>query len=142
MRPTIDEWALEVLQSYAKRGTCNRRQAGALALDKYNRIIGLGMNGVPRGYPHCTEWPCPGAQDPSGDTSRCMAIHAEVNMVMNAISSPTRIVKVYTTVTPCRNCALVLANLPNLGEVRSWEEYKDTTGWELLKSAGVDCQLV
>jgi dCMP deaminase len=142
VRPTITEWAFQVLESYAKRGTCIRRKAGALALDEYHRIIGLGMNGVPRGMPHCIQTPCAGAEDPKGDTRWCLAIHAEVNMIMNAISSPTKIVTVYTSVTPCFECAKVLANLPNLKRVISMATYADRRGVDLLVEAGIEVHIL
>lgn len=135
-RPSLDEWAFDLVESYAKRGTCVRRQAGCLALDQYNRIVGLGMNGVPRGFQHCTETPCLGSTDPPGNTDHCWAIHAETNMLVNAHDA-TSIVKVYVSTTPCSRCALVLANLPNLKIVKALSRYTDDRGIDILEHAGV-----
>lgn len=136
MRPTLDAWAFTLIGSYALRGTCVRRQAGAVGLDQYNRVIGLGMNGVPRGITHCTEAPCVGATDPAGNTENCMAIHAEINMITNS-QDPVAITKVYVSTTPCKGCALVLANLPNLKLVKALIKYADERGIEILEAAGI-----
>lgn len=135
-RLSLDDWAFSQIESYSKRGTCTRRQAGALALDQYNRIIGLGMNGVPRGFVHCTTVPCIGATDPAGDTTNCMAVHAEANMILNSHDTMA-IVKVYVSTTPCKNCALILANLPNLKIVKALTRYADYRGIDILETAGV-----
>lgn len=140
VRLGVDDWAFSVLDSYALRGTCVRRQAGAIGLDERNRIIGLGMNGVPSGMTHCTEAPCEGAKDLPGDTRRCMAIHAEINMIANSLGAD-RIVKVYTSATPCFECAKVLANLPNLKQVISKEHYADARGVYLLRNLDISVEV-
>lgn len=137
VRLSLDDWAFELVLSYSKRGTCIRRQAGALGLDKYNRVVALGMNGVPRGFQHCTDVPCIGATDPAGDTSNCWAVHAEANMILNA-HDPAAIEKVYISTSPCRNCGLMLANLPNLKTVKALTLYADKRGILILKTAGVE----
>jgi dCMP deaminase len=141
VRLSLDQWAFELIESYAKRGTCIRRQAGCLGLDGYNRIVGLGMNGVPRGFQHCTEVPCIGAGDPPGDTSYCWAIHAEQNMILNAHDSSS-IQRVYVSVSPCKTCALMLSNLPNLRKVKTLARYADDRGIDILETAGVEVEVV
>lgn len=139
-RITLDTWAFSMVSLYAMRGTCVRRQAGALALDEYNRVIGMGMNGVPRGFVHCTDSPCIGATDEAGNTDNCWAVHAEANMVLNA-HDPSKIEKVYVSVTPCKNCALILANLPNLKIVKALGRYADERGIDILETAGVTVEV-
>lgn len=136
-RLSIDAWAFTLVGSYALRGTCIRRQAGALGLDEHNRIVGLGMNGVPRGIQHCIDKPCVGATDPAGNTDNCMAIHAEINMIINS-HDPAAIRKVYVSTTPCKGCALVLANLPKLSSVKALSKYADDRGIEILQAAGIE----
>lgn len=140
-RLSLNAWALELVDSYAQRGTCIRRKAGAVALDQYNRVVGLGMNGVPRGFQHCTDAPCVGATDPAGDTTNCWAVHAEANMIINA-HDPMAIHVVYVSVAPCKNCALMLANLPNLSSVRCFGKYADIRGIDILRTAGVTVELI
>lgn len=135
-RPSIHEWAMEVAETYAKRGTCVRRLAGAVALDDEKRVVGIGMNGVPRGFAHCIDKPCGGEKETPGYTDNCMAVHAEANMIINSIS-PDRITTVVVTASPCKGCALLLANLPNLRQVVYREKYADSRGRELLAARGL-----
>jgi deoxycytidylate deaminase len=140
-RPSLDDWAKEIVDAYAARGTCSRRQAAAVGFDVYGRIQGIGMNGVPRKFPHCTETECPGAQDMHGQTENCYAIHAEQNMILNA-HDPMEIIEVYISCSPCKSCALLLCNLPQLVRVCYWEEYADLRGIQLLRRRGVDTILL
>lgn len=140
-RPSFDDWAHDIVAAYARRGTCSRRQAAAVGFDVFKRIQGIGMNGVPRTYPHCSEDSCPGAADPPGQTLRCLAIHAEQNMILNA-HDPMMISRVYVSCSPCKTCALMLCNLPRLIEVSYWEEYADTLGIILLKRRGIETRLL
>lgn len=136
MRKSFDEWALDLAVKAAERSTCRRRATGAIAVDAYKRIIGIGYNGQPRGFKHCIDEPCPGANDESGNTSRCEAIHAEENMIMNS-RDPYAIHKVYLTTSPCFHCGLLLANLPNLLVVIYIDKYTDTRGLDILARANI-----
>ena len=57
MRPTWDEYFLEIARLTSKRSTCIRRQVGAV-LVKDNRIVTTGYNGAPAGLKHCEEVGC------------------------------------------------------------------------------------
>jgi len=141
-RPTIDEWALSMCKEASKRSTCIRRKAGAVALDDHSRVVAIGYNGVPRGLPHCTKnHKCPGAGDQPGNSSNCMAIHAEENCIMHAKDS-YRINRMYVSCTPCMHCGLLLANLPNLIEVICSERYADERGITVLNAAGIDVKVI
>ena len=135
-RISLESWYLLLLDAVAQRSTCVRRKASAIAFDQYGRIIGIGYNGVPRGFPHCIDFPCEGAQDPPGDTTRCMAIHAEVNCVMNS-KAPEDIAIMACSALPCFKCALVMANLPNLKKVYYAEDYADMQGGLVLAQANI-----
>lgn len=134
-RPSVDQWAFSQITAYAERGTCFRRKVGALGLDSYGRIVGIGMNGVPRDYAHCTEASrCAFAEGAPG--TPCNAIHAEINMILNS-SNPYSIETVYVSATPCFECCKVLANLPNLKIVRAITQYSDVLGWQFLRARGI-----
>src|SRR5688572_33115564 len=101
MRPTRDQWAMEMVQVTAKRATCCRRQVGCVVLNKRGHVLATGYNGVAAGLPHCNEittfrkgdlvyqpvvhYPhsCSGAHSPSGtNLDGCQAIHAEQNALL------------------------------------------------------------
>jgi len=133
---------MNIADTIALGSTCKRRQAGAVGIDAFRRIVGIGYNGQPSRFHkddefrHCIDAPCPGANDPPGDTSHCEAIHAEVNMVLNS-SNPFSITVVYLTDSPCFRCALVLANLPLLDTVYFRRTYADGSGLSVLGRADI-----
>ena len=57
MRPTWDEYFLEIAQVVSGRSTCLRRQVGALVV-KDKRILTTGYNGAPRRLAHCLDVGC------------------------------------------------------------------------------------
>jgi deoxycytidylate deaminase len=97
----------------------------------------MGLNGVPRGFPHCGTGLdvsdarlelllpvlCQGINDPKGDTRRCMAVHAEINALLTC-TDLRYAATMYVSATPCRNCALAIANT-NIKRVVCLEVYAD-----------------
>lgn len=55
MRPSVDQWAMELARATAKRSTCLRRAVGCVLLDAHNRVVATGYNGVSMKSPHCNE---------------------------------------------------------------------------------------
>jgi len=106
MRPTIDEIMLEVAKVLAKRGTCAKKQVGAVALDSDNRLIAGAYNGAPKHVDHCTvDNPCLAFTD---ETKSCWALHAEQNLLLHC---DARLVHtVYITEAPCQKCLMLLQN--------------------------------
>ena len=90
--------------------TCQRRKVGCILVDRRDRIIGLGYNGVPAGEVHCIDTPCPGVLKPSGTALElCEAIHAEANALL-VCERPFEIMRCYTTASPCLHCVKLLLN--------------------------------
>lgn len=103
-RPTVDEYFIQMARIAATRGTCSRRQVGCVIVDKNNRIMSTGYNGVMPGAEHCTDSPCPGAKQKSGcGLDECEAIHAEIN-ALAFCSDVMKINTVYCTLSPCVQC--------------------------------------
>lgn len=111
LRLSHDEYFVSMLRLVAARSTCPRRQVGAIITDDKGHVLATGYNGVPSGFPHCTDEPCLGAEDPMGDTSRCEAIHAEANALLQCfrIDLASRL---YVSCTPCFACAKLILNTP------------------------------
>lgn len=53
-RPDWDEFFLEVAETYAKRGTCERLKVGSVIV-KNNKQVGQGYNGSIQGHEHCSD---------------------------------------------------------------------------------------
>lgn len=135
MRPSIDEFYLGLLSQYATRSTCPRRQVACLITTQKNVIVGTGFNGVPSGLPHCNEGhPCPGADDPKGDTSRCIAIHAEINALLQCWRLDLAH-NLYVQASPCFTCAKAICNTP-IKRICYIDTYPDMKGWDLLHQSG------
>src|SRR4051812_34169703 len=111
MRKTRDQYYADMLHLVASRSTCMRREVGAIITDAEGRVLSTGYNGVPRGFPHCLDHPCLGANDLKGDTARCEAVHAEANAILQC-PDLQRACIMYVSVTPCFECAKLILNTP------------------------------
>lgn len=141
MRPSWDEYFIEIVNVIKKRSTCCRRQVGALIV-KDKKILSTGYNGSPTGLKHCEEVGC--LRDelgiPSGQRHElCRGLHAEQNAIVHAAHSGVSIAgsTIYVTNQPCILCAKMIINA---GIVRIVYEkgYPDELAMELLKEAGVE----
>lgn len=109
-RPEIDEYFSMMALLVATRGTCPRRKVGCVLVSKDARVLATGYNGVPSGFKHCIDEPCPGAKYKSGQgLDKCEAIHAEQNALLRA-GDVTKIETAYCTTAPCIHCLKLLLN--------------------------------
>lgn len=128
-RISRDEAMMQMTITLSKRSVCKRKQVGAMIV-RDGRPISVGYNGPVSGQPHCTE--CSGS-------SCTVSVHAEMNAIAFAAKEGVKIDKadLYCTLSPCINCAKILANSGIL-RVYYLEEYRDLEGIEFLKRAGVE----
>lgn len=86
IRPSKDEYYLQIASAVSSRSTCLRRQYGCVIV-KNNEIIATGYNGNPRGEKNCCDvGKCNRMNKPhnSGDYSDCYSVHAEQNAMLSA----------------------------------------------------------
>jgi dCMP deaminase len=85
IRPSWDEYFLDIAKLVAKRSTCLRRNYGAV-LVKDNIIVSTGYNGAARGESNCIDTSeCVREQYnvPKGERYElCVAVHAEQNAII------------------------------------------------------------
>ena len=114
---------------WAKLSHCKRKQVGALIV-KNRMIISDGYNGTPTGFEneceddnHFTKW---------------YVLHAEANAILKVASSSQSCegATLYITLSPCKECSKLIHQSGIIRVVYS-NEYKDTTGLDFLKKAGV-----
>jgi len=134
-RVSKSEYFLQILDLVASRSTCKRRAVGAIITDEEGHILSTGYNGVPRGFDHCIDVPCSGAGDRPGDSSNCMAVHAETNALLQC-SDLERARILYSTCVPCFGCAKSIANT-KIKTVIAKQTYADTRGMDVLLEAGI-----
>ncbi len=141
MRPSWDEYFMEIVQVVKKRSTCLRRQVGALIVND-KRILSTGYNGAPTGLKHCDELGC--LRDkmnvPSGQRHElCRGLHAEQNAIVHAANSGVSIkgATIYVTDQPCVLCAKMIIN-GGIKRVVFASGYPDELSKQLLLEAGVE----
>lgn len=104
-RPNWDLWFMRHAYVTAERGSCTRKQVGAIIVrDRDRRVISGGYNGAPRGMPDCLEAGCD-LRMIDGRQSCVRTIHAESN-ALDLCGAIAELHTLYTTVIPCRLCAL------------------------------------
>ena len=140
MRPSWDEYFIEIVRLIKTRSTCIGRQVGALIV-KDKRILTTGYNGAPTGCKHCTEIGClrDELKIPSGQRHElCRGIHAEQNALVQAAYSGTSVKggTMYVTHQPCVLCAKMAINA-GIKKIVFAGEYPDELALGLLQEAGV-----
>jgi dCMP deaminase len=87
IRPSWDEYFLEIAKVVSTRSTCLRRRYGAIIV-KDEVIISTGYNGSARSAANCLDTGKCRRQElnvPSGERYElCVAVHAEQNAIINA----------------------------------------------------------
>lgn len=141
MRPSWDEYFMEIVELIKTRSTCKRRQVGALIV-KDKRILATGYNGAPAGCRHCLEVGCMREElnIPSGQRHElCRAIHAEQNAIVQAAYSGTSVKDgtLYVTHQPCVLCAKMIINA-GIQKIVFKGEYPDPLSMEMLEEAGLE----
>lgn len=111
-RKSWDEYFMQLTFNVAERATCPRRQVGAI-LVKDRKLMGTGYNGSPSGVADCLENGCMMElfEENGEQKERCIrTIHAEVNLMLFTDRDDREGATVYSTDSPCYNCAKMLAN--------------------------------
>lgn len=141
---------MRVAKVFAERSTCSRLHVGAvIALE--GRILAEGYNGAPAGMPHCNHdcdcgYPGEGGRFfENKHLSNCtslqsckISVHAEANAIAFAAKHgvSTLGAELVTTASPCYVCCQLIINA-GITRVVFDELFRDTTGLDLLSSAGI-----
>lgn len=142
IRPTWDEYFMEVCRAIAKRATCDRGRSGCV-IARDNQLLVTGYVGAPRGLPHCDDvgHQFKKVQHEDGSVSQhCVrTVHAEQNAICQAAKRGISIdgASLYCKMTPCRTCAMLIINC-GIKRVIAEKRYHDSTdSIEMFKQAGV-----
>lgn len=115
MRPTWDEYFLQMADLVGMRGTCDRGYVGCV-ITRDRRILATGYAGSPMGLPHCDEvgHEMHTVTNEDGTTSRhCIrTTHSETNAIANAARFGVAIDggTIYVKMVPCYTCAKIIIN--------------------------------
>jgi dCMP deaminase len=133
---------LEIADNLGSLSTCDRAYIGAV-VTREGRCVCWGYNGAPPGLPHCDEnehgWAGRGGSHITDRGCR-NATHAEANALAAAAKQgiSTDDGTLYVSQSPCLNCARLLI-AAGIVRVVYGTMYRDTSGIDLLKTAGVEC---
>ncbi len=94
-------------------------------------IISDGYNGTPSGFENCCE-------DENGLT-KWYVLHAEANAILKVAKSTQSCenATLYITMSPCKECSKLI-HQSGITRVVYINGYKDTSGIDFLKKAGVE----
>ena len=140
VRPSWDEYFIEMLDVVKKRSTCLRRQVAAVIV-KDKRIIATGYNGAPTGLFHCGQVGCLRDEQgiPSGEHHElCRGIHAEQNAIIQSAMHGVSVAgsTIYITNSPCVLCAKMIINA-GVSRIVYMGTYPDQLALDLIKEAGI-----
>tara|TARA_Y100001958_G_C21231003_1_gene556740 strand:+ start:1913 stop:2338 length:426 start_codon:yes stop_codon:yes gene_type:complete len=125
-----DKAYLKMAREWGNLSYCERRKVGALIV-KDRMIISDGYNGTPTGMKNICE--------DEDNYTKWYVLHAEANAIMKVASSTQSCsgATLYVTLSPCKDCSKLIYQA-GIVRVVYIEQYKDTTGIDFLKDAGVE----
>lgn len=143
MRPSWDDYFMEIAEVVATRSTCLRRRVGAIIVQD-KRILATGYNGAPTGLAHCGVSGCLREQlkVPSGERHElCRGLHAEQNAIIQCAVHGISMqgATLYSTTQPCVLCSKMLINA-GIKKIVFQGAYPDQLSLRLLEEAGIELQ--
>ena len=127
-RIPLEEVYMRMAEELAKRSTCARLQVGSvITTGDLTQVLGIGYNGNARGLPNRCD---------SREPGNCGCIHSEQNALIKAGAQlPGK--AMFVSASPCVMCAKMIINT-NVTHVYYREPYRDSTGLDILRQAGVE----
>lgn len=133
-----DEYFMGLAHLSAKRSKDPSTQVGAVIVDKYKKIVGIGYNGLPTGL-NDDQYPWT-RQGDFLNTKYAYVVHAELNAILNATTT-LRGSSLYVSLFPCNECAKSIIQSGISEVVYEDDKYADTDSVQaskvMLRSAGV-----
>ena len=119
-----DEYFMAIALLSAERSKDPSTQVGACVANEQNKIVGVGYNGFPLG---CSDDELPWAREGTFlNTKYPYVCHAELNAVLNAISTDLRNCRIYVGLFPCNECTKVIIQSGIKEIIYLSDKYKDT----------------
>ena len=131
----LDQYFMDIACRTAELSHAIKKKVGCV-IARDGRIISIGFNGTPAGFDNCCEY-----RDENGELkTKDTVIHAEANALYWCARTEiiTDGATCYTTLSPCKHCALGLIQ-SGIKRVVYKELYwnGEKTGLDLLRQAGV-----
>ena len=147
VRPSWDEYFMEIANTVAKRATCDRGRSGCV-IAKGRQLLVTGYVGSPNGMPHCDDVGHQMKKTIHEDgtvTNHCVrTVHAEQNAICQAAKLGIALEgsTLYCRMTPCRTCAMLIINCGIKRVVCEKKYHAGTESEEMFKLANVKLEFV
>ena len=125
-----DKAYLRIAKEWGNLSYCHRKKVGAIIV-KNKMIISDGYNGTPSGFENCCE--------DEENITKWYVLHAEANAILKVARSTQSCEEatLYITLSPCKECSKLI-HQSGIKRVVYQEGYKDESGIQFLKEAGVE----
>jgi dCMP deaminase len=123
---------LKMAREWSNLSHCSRKQVGALIV-KNGMIISDGFNGTPSGFENQCEI------DQDGEmVTKWYVLHGEANAILKCArhGHSCEDATLYQTHSPCKDCSKLILQ-SGIKRLVYIEEYKDSTGLDFLREAGI-----
>lgn len=129
-----DKAYLRIAKEWGQLSYCQRKKVGAIIV-RDKMIISDGYNGTPSGFENCCE-------DEDNNT-KWYVLHAEANAISKVARSTQSCegATLYITLSPCKDCSKLI-HQSGIKRVVYHQEYKDASGLDFLRKAGVEVELI
>ena len=147
MRPSWDEYFIQMIHVVGTRSTCDRGRTGCI-ITQDRRIVATGYAGSPPGLPHCDEVGHEIRESIDEDGVRrkhCVrTIHAEQNAICQAARGGISLAgsTIYVGMEPCRVCAQLIIAVGIKYVVAEYRYHAGADTRELLATAGIPLDVV
>ncbi len=146
-RISWDEYFMELMDTVAKRATCDRGRSGCLIV-RDRRIVSTGYVGSPPGLPHCDDVGhlMKEVIDEDGTVrNHCVrTIHAEQNAICQAARYGISLegTTLYCKMEPCRVCAMLIisSGIKKVVAKKKYHAAQETR--DMFREAGVELVVV
>ena len=127
-----DKAYMRMAVEWSKLSHCKRKKVGALIV-KDRMIISDGFNGTPSGFDNACE--------DENDKTKWHVLHAEANAILKVARSTQSCegATLYLTMSPCNECSKLVYQ-SGIKRLVYKEGYRDTSGLDFLKKAGVQIE--
>lgn len=147
VRPSWDEYFMQIAEMVGTRATCDRGRSGCVAT-RDKRILSTGYVGSPSGVKSCDEEGHEFHTVTHADgskTQHCIrTTHAEQNVIAQAarVSVSLEGATLYAHMTPCYACAKMIINAGIVRVVANKDYHASTRSKEIFQEAGVLFELL
>lgn len=127
--PNWNEYFMNIAEVAATKSKDPNTKVGSCIVSTDNKIVGLGFNGFPPGFPDTEEnWKRPIKYD--------FVCHSEINAILNSYQS-VKGFSLYCTLQPCKDCAKLIA-AAGIKKVVYKESRPDVIAEKIFKECNIE----